>query len=134
LPTATPLPALTESLTADSVEITIDNPAALPFGGTIRIDAEQISYHGHAGSVLLAVTRGVNGTIASTHAAGATVTVLRGNGDANCDASVTAADLTALVRATRQPGGGACSPDMDGNGPIDTTDFSITVDALFAPQ
>jgi hypothetical protein len=74
-PTVAPESTLATSITATSTTITLVDASSFPSSGTIVIDYEQISYTGKSGNQLTGVTRGVNGTTAAAHLAGATVTL-----------------------------------------------------------
>jgi len=52
-------------------------------------------------------------------------------GDANCDGSLRAADLTALVMAVATNDGGACGADADASGVVDEADLAATVSLLY---
>jgi hypothetical protein len=50
-------------------------------------------------------------------------------GDANCDAKVTAADITALLQVIGSPP--RCGADANGDGKVDAQDLLVTIDDLF---
>jgi hypothetical protein len=64
--------------TADNTFTTI-NAGSYPLAGTVKIDNEQITYTGVTGNTFTGCTRGVNGTVAATHALYATVNYLAPN-------------------------------------------------------
>lgn len=62
------------------------------------------------------------------------VTVIPGGevGDANCDARLSAADMTAVVQLLPSGATGTCSrADADGDGGVDTADLALVVAGLF---
>jgi hypothetical protein len=54
----------------------VDNASSFPGSGTLKIDAEQISYTGKLGNTFTGVQRGVNGTTATAHPTGSAVRLL----------------------------------------------------------
>ena len=62
-------------INAAAVSLTVASAAGFPAGGafTIMVDTEAMTVTAGAGTTTWTVTRGANGTIAATHAAGATV-------------------------------------------------------------
>ena len=65
---------LTASIIATDTTITVVSAANLPSQGYIQIDSEVILYQNVSGSQLLNCYRGQNNTVATTHAASASVT------------------------------------------------------------
>jgi cysteine-rich repeat protein len=69
-----PRPALAAAVSATATTLTVTGGSVLPTGGgTIQIDAERIGYKKRDGNSLSGLIRGVQGTTAAAHAAGAPV-------------------------------------------------------------
>jgi hypothetical protein len=69
-----PFSQLSGAITSSATTITISNATQFATSGIIIIDSEYISYNGINGNSFLGCIRGVNGTVAASHANGATVT------------------------------------------------------------
>jgi hypothetical protein len=54
-------------------------------------------------------------------------------GDANCDTTVTAADLPAVVTLYVMVDAGTCGADINQNGVVDQDDVNATVGLIFEP-
>jgi hypothetical protein len=65
---------LNGSINSSATSIALASPAGFISAGTVVIDAEAVTYSGIAGSTLTGCVRGVNGSMATAHASGATVT------------------------------------------------------------
>jgi len=65
--------SLFNSMTAISTSLTIVDSSLFPPVGSVIIGTEEISYTGIVSNLLNGITRGVNGTVATTHAIGDTV-------------------------------------------------------------
>jgi len=52
-------------------------------------------------------------------------------GDANCDGSVTAADVSALVQIISSGGGNRCGADVNHDGVVNGEDITLTTDKIF---
>ena len=72
--------ALAADISATDTSIALTEAGQLPASGTIIIDAELIQYTGKQGNTLTGAIRGVNGTVAAAHAAGAAVTFIPSTG------------------------------------------------------
>ena len=112
------VPAITTLLAADlsatATEVLLTDVSQFPDTGTIRIDGEEMTYNGkqltsgataHAETaaaqpgMLLNVQRGMNGTIATSHQAGATVVLIVPACVGDCDGSgdVTVDEILTMV-------------------------------------
>lgn len=61
---------LTAALTANATSLTLGSAINFPSIGRVRVDREDIDYVGKSGNSLIGLTRGVNGTLASSHTSG----------------------------------------------------------------
>jgi len=66
---------LVGNITSSTSPITVSSTASFPFSGSfvIQIDSEQMLVTGGQGTTTWTVTRGINGTIATSHTSGAAV-------------------------------------------------------------
>jgi len=81
---------LRASVLTASTSIPVDDTTGFPTSGTILVDEEQIDYTGTTSDSFTGVTRGANGTIATSHVTGAQVTEVRSEVYAFADHAVTA--------------------------------------------
>lgn len=65
--------SLSSAITASALSITVANASSLASQGRILIDHESIDYAAKSSNTLLGVTRGVDGSLASSHASGTAV-------------------------------------------------------------
>jgi YVTN family beta-propeller protein len=128
-----PIPRLAAALQADDVEIEVDRPDALPIGGTLRIEAEVVTYRSLQRRTLREVTRGVLGTVAAAHAAGTLVELVGQAGDANCDGRI-GADFPAIMRQLATADPGPCGGDIDGDGRVGRADLHAAQALVFSPE
>jgi len=79
-------------------------------------------------------TRTMSSTASASPTVIATPTASRIAGDANCDGSLTVADLSAVVLflSTESPDSSTCGLDANGDGLVDERDLSTIQEALFA--
>lgn len=73
------------TFSASDTTLTLLNASPFPSTGTILIDQELITYSGKSGNDLTGLTRGVNGTSASSHPNATTVFLAIGNSDPTLD-------------------------------------------------
>jgi len=73
------------TFSASDTTLTLLNASPFPSTGTILIDRELITYSGKSGNDLTGLTRGVNGTSASSHPNATTVFLAVGNSDPTLD-------------------------------------------------
>lgn len=126
-----PTPRLAEDIDAAAVVIRVDRPDALPVAGTVRIDAELVTYQSLRFDRLEEVARGVRRTEAASHAAGTPVLLVGLPGDANCDGLTSAADLIEQVRALPSGDPGLCGGDLTGDGAVTADDIPPAIARLF---
>jgi hypothetical protein len=83
-PTVTYSP-LSSAISSSATTIPVTSTASFPAQGRIVVDRESMDYAAISGNSFIGVTRGVDGTLASSHASGASV------GEYQCSLNVTAA-------------------------------------------
>jgi Tfp pilus assembly protein PilX len=77
--------SLSSAITSSATTLPVASAASFPAQGRVVVDRESIDYAAISGNSLIGVTRGVDGTLASSHASGASV------GEFQCSLAVTAA-------------------------------------------
>jgi hypothetical protein len=70
---------LAAEITSTSTSMSVINASSYPAAGIVLIGSEQIAYSNNNGSVLTGCIRGINGTAATSHAAGSTVNAVGQN-------------------------------------------------------
>ena len=98
---------LTRAISASDLTIAVDDAGALPPQGKVQIDSEKISYLGKSGNVLTGVTRGVDGTTATSHAVGSQVLALLAAPSVTPRATATEVGNSGSISVTGN--GGGCS-------------------------
>ena len=100
-------PSLAAPLTAGATSLTVTSVADFPSGGgTILIDAEQITYTGVSGLTLTGLGRGAGGTTAAAHTQAAPVTFVPPTMALGSSLTATATTLTLSTSAPSLPAAG----------------------------
>lgn len=68
---------LANSMTASQTTMNLTDASRFPTSGTVVVDAEKITYTGKSNNQLTGLTRGANGTTATTHSSGVPVLEVR---------------------------------------------------------
>jgi YVTN family beta-propeller protein len=127
-----PVPLLTAGVAASDVVVPLERPDLLPVAGTLLVEGELLTYDGRRlREAVIGVTRGVEGTQAAPHAAGAPAELVGQHGDANCDGRISAADVTGLIERIPAGDPGACGADVVRDGFVTPADLPVLVTVLF---
>jgi YVTN family beta-propeller protein len=127
-----PVPLLTASIGATDVTVPLERADLLPPAGTLRVNDELLTYEGRQlRDAVVGVQRAVEGTIAAPHSIGTAALLVGERGDGNCDGSLSAADVTALVARIPSGDPGACGADISRDGRITESDLTPLVTVVF---
>ena len=103
-------PTLASNLSSSALSVSLVSAANIPLPATpsstvtIKIDEELISYSSISGTTITLVGRGVNGTAAAEHKAGAVITVVSSRPDGLYSDQVTLTDILDLRHAVNPAG------------------------------